>query len=106
MGGTSGMGESIAATHYFELANALKLLGMVGDNQVTETVIPFLEHNSDEVRIYAASTLGRLGDTRSIQPLTQALTDDEKDVRTAACKAIVRIKILNTSSFSKKEPPT
>ncbi len=45
----------------------------------------------DRVRMTAANALGRIGDDRGIQPLVQAIKDEESPVRYVAFEALLRI---------------
>jgi HEAT repeat protein len=69
-----------------------KALGEVGSEEATQAIADKLVMDNDNVRPHAARALGLLGDTRAVQPLTDALTDDENDkVRAAAAWALRQI---------------
>ncbi|MFB0544704.1 MAG: HEAT repeat domain-containing protein, partial [Asgard group archaeon] len=60
--------------------------------RVVEPLIEALKDEDNVVRMVAASTLSKIGDTRSIEALTQALKDEDEEVRKAAKKALEKIK--------------
>jgi hypothetical protein len=69
-----------------------KALGEIGSEEATQAIADKLVMDNDNVRPHAARALGLLGDTRAVQPLTDALTDDENDkVRAAAAWALRQI---------------
>jgi hypothetical protein len=53
-------------------AGAVWALGDIGDRSDLEFLIPFLDDPSLRVRGAAASALGKLGDTRAVEPLRRA----------------------------------
>jgi hypothetical protein len=70
----------------------LKAVGEIGSEEATGTVADQLVAENEEVRSYAARTLGRIGDTRAIEPLADVLEDDDSDtVRASAAWALVQI---------------
>jgi len=54
-------------------------------------LIEALDHWDSNVRFYAAVALGEIGDTRVVEPLIQALKDDNEYVRNAAKEALKKI---------------
>ncbi|MCG1002628.1 MULTISPECIES: HEAT repeat domain-containing protein [Halobacterium] len=71
---------------------ALKSLGEIGSEETTQDVADQLVADNDSVRSRAARTLGLIGDTRAIAPLTDVLADDDSDtVRASAAWALVQI---------------
>lgn len=50
-----------------------------------------LKDNAESVRIHAAEALGKIGDARAVDPLTQALEDSDSAVRSTATQALGRI---------------
>jgi hypothetical protein len=67
----------------------LRALGELGSEESTQPVADRLVAEDPEVRSQAARALGRIGDTRAIDPLGALLADDEEDsVRAAAAWAL------------------
>ena len=80
----------------------IECLGYIGDKSLTPRLIEFLEHSDVFVRLFAANSLGRIGDTRALPALKYLAETDphqyengEYGVRVAARKAIKRIKFIN-----------
>ncbi|KZN23709.1 phycocyanobilin lyase [Haladaptatus sp. R4] len=70
----------------------IKALGEIGSEEVTQDVADQLVVEDEEVRSYAARSLGLIGDTRAIKPLSETLADDESDsVRASAAWALNQI---------------
>ena len=70
----------------------LKALGEIGSEEATQTVANQLAVENETVRSYAARSLGMIGDTRAISPLSDVLANDESDVvRGSAAWALVQI---------------
>ncbi len=71
---------------------SLKALGEIGSEEATQAVADQLVAESYEVRSRAARALGLIGDTRAVEPLADALSDDESDVvRASAAWALNQI---------------
>ncbi len=70
----------------------IKALGEIGSEEVTQDVADQLVVENEEVRSYAARSLGLIGDTRAIEPLSETLEDDGSDsVRASAAWALNQI---------------
>ncbi|WP_245998404.1 HEAT repeat domain-containing protein [Halalkalicoccus subterraneus] len=70
----------------------LKALGEVGSEEATQAVADRLTSENPEVRSAAARSLGLIGDTRAISPLSDVLENDESDtVRASAAWALNQI---------------
>ncbi|WP_049970529.1 HEAT repeat domain-containing protein [Haladaptatus cibarius] len=70
----------------------IKALGEIGSDETTQDVANQLVADDEDVRSYAARALGRIGDTRAIDPLTDTLENDESDsVRASAAWALNQI---------------
>ncbi len=70
----------------------LKALGEIGSEEATQTVADRLTSENPEVRSRAARSLGLIGDTRAISPLSDVLENDDDDtVRASAAWALNRI---------------
>ncbi|MDL5360522.1 HEAT repeat domain-containing protein [Halalkalicoccus sp. NIPERK01] len=70
----------------------LKALGEIGSEEATQGVADRLTSENPEVRSGAARSLGLLGDTRAIEPLSDVLEDDGSDtVRASAAWALNQI---------------
>ena len=67
-------------------------LGRIGSMDATGALVRTLERDeSDQVRAYAASSLGRIGDSESVPGLIKALQDPSHVVRVSAIEALGRI---------------
>ncbi|TMM55942.1 c-type cytochrome [Maribacter algarum] len=76
------------------IAQALKVLGDVKYSEAASEYIPFLQHENDRVKFFAAQALGRTKHEAAIQPLLDMLeTNADADVylRHAAVLALSRI---------------
>ncbi|QSG08447.1 HEAT repeat domain-containing protein [Halapricum desulfuricans] len=70
----------------------LRAVGAIGSEAATRTVADRLAAEDAEIRSAAARALGRIGDTRAIEPLADVLADDpEASVRASAAWALVQI---------------
>ncbi|MFC7007066.1 HEAT repeat domain-containing protein [Halalkalicoccus salilacus] len=70
----------------------LKALGEIGSEEATQAVADRFTSENSEVRSRAARTLGMIGDTRAIAPLSDVLADDDADtVRASAAWALNQI---------------
>lgn len=70
----------------------LRAVGAIGSEEATQTVANRLAADEADIRSAAARTLGRIGDTRAIEPLADVLADDPVDsVRASAAWALVQI---------------
>ncbi|SFR45604.1 HEAT repeat domain-containing protein [Halogeometricum limi] len=67
-----------------------KALGEIGSPEATQAIADKLEMDNDNVRPYAARSLGLLGDTRAVKPLTDTLAEDESDTTRAAAAWALR----------------
>jgi HEAT repeat protein len=56
-----------------------------------DSMLVFLNSADSEVRIAAAEALGRLGDSRAIEPLFRACMDEDRRVKQAAREALSRL---------------
>ncbi|HYH04508.1 MAG TPA: HEAT repeat domain-containing protein, partial [Bacillota bacterium] len=65
-----------------------KLLGEIGNPQVTEALIVALKDEEAGVRYESAEALRKLKDTDSILPLISALNDPNQDVQAVAIMAL------------------
>ncbi|MFB6153752.1 MAG: HEAT repeat domain-containing protein [Halodesulfurarchaeum sp.] len=72
---------------------SLKAVGAIGSEESTETVAQQLIAESEVVRSQAARSLGLIGDTRAIGPLSETLADEEEtpSVRASAAWALYQI---------------
>ncbi|MFB6114462.1 MAG: HEAT repeat domain-containing protein [Halodesulfurarchaeum sp.] len=72
---------------------ALEALGAIGSEETTELVAQQLVAESERARSQAARSLGMIGDTRAIEPLTDVLADDGESpgVRASAAWALCQI---------------
>ncbi len=73
------------------IARILIALGKIGDTTATNSIIPYLEHEKEPVRVYATEALGKLRDERAIQKLLDALSDSICTVRYTATWALAEI---------------
>lgn len=72
---------------------AIHSLGQIGSEETTQAVADQLEAENEGVRSQAARSLGLIGDTRAITPLSDVLddTDEADSVRASAAWALVQI---------------
>lgn len=71
---------------------SLWALGCIGSRDSTEAVAQELVADNPDIRSAAARSLGRIGDTRAIDPLADVLSDDETEqVRASAAWALYQI---------------
>jgi len=70
-----------------DAANRLAAIG----NDAMDSVTKLLEHNDYTYRRIAAYILGKIGNTDSVEPLVEALGDDNPDVRKSSAQALNRI---------------
>ncbi|SEK52519.1 HEAT repeat domain-containing protein [Haloferax larsenii] len=69
-----------------------KALGEIGSEETTQPIADKLVTENENVRSAAARSLGLLGDTRAVDPLTDVLADDDADsVRASAAWALRQI---------------
>ncbi|ELZ91553.1 PBS lyase HEAT-like repeat protein [Haloferax mucosum ATCC BAA-1512] len=69
-----------------------KALGEIGSEEATQPIANKLVTENENVRSAAARALGLLGDTRTVEPLTDVLADDDVDsVRASAAWALRQI---------------
>ncbi len=67
-------------------------LGRIGAEEAVEPLVEQLTADDEDVRSWAARALGLIGDTRTIEPLSTVLAEDEDDtVRASAAWALNRI---------------
>jgi HEAT repeat protein len=57
----------------------------------SSSLIPLLEDDNAQVRNYVAKALGRLGDSKAVEPLISLLKDENVQVRDSAAKALGRL---------------
>jgi HEAT repeat protein len=69
--------------------DAIKALGLIGDQTATPAVIPFLTDKDN--RTAAVTALGQIGDPRAVEPILDTLTETDKEYRNAAILALNRI---------------
>ncbi|WP_458204960.1 HEAT repeat domain-containing protein [Haladaptatus sp. NG-SE-30] len=70
----------------------IKALGEIGSDEVTQEIADQLVADDADVRSHAARALGRIGDTRAIDPLSDTLENDDSDsVRASAAWALNQI---------------
>ena len=70
---------------YAPTARALRLLGHTG---LAEEMLELLKHPHSWERQIAVETLGGFGDERAVEPVIEALGDDDCGVRAAAARAL------------------
>jgi HEAT repeat protein len=64
----------------------------IGNPECIPALIQALKDKDSEVRNYAASALGKFGETKSVPGLIQALKDDDTLVRSSAAEALGNIR--------------
>lgn len=73
-----------------QAAEALRDIGPAAKEAVP-ALIQALKDENEDVRMYAAIALGKIGDARAVETLFQALKDENKDVRGAAARALEKL---------------
>lgn len=63
------------------LQRAIEILGGIGEKEVVKALIPFIEHENDEIRKTAALALGEIGCKGGVEALNTALHDEDRYVR-------------------------
>ncbi len=71
--------------------NAIRILGAMGDTRATPAILPVLTSQNAGLRQVTCTTLGEIGDRRSIVSLMNTLKDPVEDVALAAAYALARI---------------
>lgn len=61
-------------------------------NKDVKGLIKALKHKDSRVRDIAALVLGDIGDVRAVEPLIQALKDENYSVRSSASEALEKIR--------------
>ncbi|MCU4717602.1 HEAT repeat domain-containing protein [Halapricum hydrolyticum] len=70
----------------------LRAVGAIGSEEATQAVANRLAAEEADIRSAAARALGRIGDTRAIEPLADVLAEDPEDtVRASAAWALIQI---------------
>ncbi len=54
-------------------------------------LVKTLKHEDSNIRMFAAISLGEIGDERAIAPLIQSLKDEEEEVQNEVLNSLVRI---------------
>lgn len=75
------------------LNSAIQILTM-SELNVTDTLIDFLTSPDNELRQYAALTLGEIGDKRAIPHLINALSDSDENVKYHVIEALGKLKAV------------
>ena len=76
---------------WYVVRNLVRLLGTVGDENIVETVLPFLSHENPKVRKESILSLLKIGSDRSFDSLILALNDQDSAVQTMAITALSEI---------------
>lgn len=84
--------------------NAAKLLSTIGNRESVKPLIEALSDERPDVRFCVCGALGMLGDIDAIPKLTElARSDDAKNVKKAAKKAIEDIRMSQSSNNIKRQ---
>jgi len=85
-------GSTVNSAHG-EASTSISAGGAVGDPRSTELnrLIDQLKGNNSRSRARAASSLGKLGDKRAVEPLIAALKDNDASVRRSAAEALAEL---------------
>jgi len=75
------------------LRESVLALVKIGAHAVEPLIIVLREDADVLTRSLAAQILGQIGDTRAVEPLTEALKDREEHVRKAAEEALFRLEL-------------
>jgi len=83
-----------------DLAQVAYALGWVGGSPSVPVLIEALGSDNSRVRVEAAASLGRLGDSRAVEPLCKRLShDSDNNVRANACVALGMIGDYRAESY-------
>jgi hypothetical protein len=80
--------------------SSVEKMANIGESAVVY-LIQYLEHDDEWARLMAAAALGKIGDRRAINPLKQALNDEDEGVRHIAKIGLENLKELNTDPVKK-----
>ena len=75
-------------------------LGEIGDTEAVDLLIGIGEDREEQrvTRMYAFASLGKIGDTRAVAPLTAALSDSDALLRTYAAAALGKLRAPGVSA--------
>ncbi len=83
LGGTL-LFEQLRDPRWYVVRNAVALLGEMGVEQSDSTMLPFLQHDDDRIRVATARALVRLGTVKALNGLHAAIDDSNAEVRRIA----------------------
>lgn len=86
LGGTRVVGL-LRDPRWFVVRNAIALLGEMGVEPADESLVPFLQHTDDRLRVAAARSLLRLGTPKAMQALHGMIDDRHPEVRRLSATA-------------------
>ncbi|MBW7875468.1 MAG: HEAT repeat domain-containing protein [Candidatus Cloacimonetes bacterium] len=72
-------------------ANAIEVLGQIGDERVKQILMPFLEDSNNRILANAAIALFRLGEKKVLQKLKDSMASKDDAVRVSASYAMGQI---------------
>ena len=79
--------------------SAAEMLGLMADERVVDSLIPVLKDNNRFVRQEAVLALGKIGGSRSVEYLTQALgTESDEFVKDFIRKALEKLQSKESAS--------
>ena len=73
---------------WYVVRNLVRILGTVGDENIVESVIPFLSHENPKVRTESILSLLKIGSDKSFDSLILALNSQDSAVQTMAINAL------------------
>ena len=73
---------------WYVVRNLVRILGTVGDENIVESVIPFLSHENPKVRTESILSLLKIGSDKSFDSLILALNSQDSTVQTMAINAL------------------
>ena len=96
--GVPALLHMLSDTRWFVARNAADLLGEMQVAEAEQPLSELLRHDDERVRRSATGALMRLGTTRALQAIQQALTDTVPQTRIQAAAALVTRKDVRTSA--------
>jgi hypothetical protein len=86
----------------WEMARGMETLASLGP-PAFDPLVGALKDQQPRMRVFAANTLGQLGDPRAVAALAAALKDPDERVRTAAEEALRRQKARTDAAFESQQ---
>ena len=85
--------EKLKSENITVQSEALLYFGEAKERNVVPLIIELLKpDNAKEVRLKAVEALGKIDDSRAVEPLIGVLADSDKDIRKAVVEALGKVK--------------